>query len=48
MTEANFIALHFPQGQENLPGTIHLNVNQVGSTIQGIISSMIITTNAFL
>ena len=47
MTEANFIALHFPQGQENLPGTIHLNVNQVGSTIQGIISSMIITTNAF-
>lgn len=47
MTEANFIALHFPQGQENLPGTIHLNVNQVGSTSQGIISSMIITTNAF-
>lgn len=47
MTEANFIALHFPQGQENQPGTIHLNVNQVGSTSQGIITSMIITTDAY-
>jgi len=47
MTESNFIALHFPNGQENLPGTIHLNVNQVGTSIQGLISSMIITVNAF-
>jgi hypothetical protein len=49
MTEANFIALHFPQGQENIPGTIHLNVNPgpvVGDVTQGIITSMIITTNA--
>lgn len=48
MTEANFIALHFPTGQENRPGTIHLNVNQVGNTQQGVVTSMIITVNAFL
>ena len=46
MTEANFIALHFPGGQANFPGSLHLNVNQVGSTSQGLISSMIITVNA--
>jgi len=47
MTESNFIALHFPTGQENIAGTLHLNVNQVGETQQGIISSMIIHVNAF-
>ena len=47
MTETNFIALHFPNGPINNPGTIHLNVNQVGSTDQGIINSMIITVDAF-
>jgi hypothetical protein len=50
MTEANFISLHFPTGQENFPGTLHLNVNPgpvVGGVTQGIITSMIITVNAF-
>lgn len=47
MTESNFIALHFPAGQENIAGTLHLNVNQVGETQQGIISSLIIHVNAF-
>lgn len=47
MTESNFIALHFPNGPENLPGALHLNVNQVGNTPQGLISSMIITYNAY-
>jgi hypothetical protein len=47
MTESNFIALHFPTGQENIAGTLHLNVNQVGETQQGIISSIIIHVNAF-
>lgn len=47
MTESNFIALHFTNGQENFPGSLHLNVNQVGNTQQGLISSMIITYDAY-
>ena len=47
MTEANFIAIHFPNGPINYPGSIHLNVNQVGNTQEGVISSMIITVDAF-
>jgi len=50
MTEAIFISLHFPTGQENFPGSLHLNVNPgpvVNGVTQGIITSMIITVNAF-
>lgn len=46
MTESNFISLHFPTGQINTPGSIHLNINQAGLTTQGIITSIIITENA--
>ena len=42
MTEANFIALHFPAGQANIAGTIHLNVNE-----PGIITSVIVHIDAF-
>jgi hypothetical protein len=47
MTEYNFIAMHYPSGQENQSGTLHLNINEVPGTSQGIISSMIIHVNAF-
>lgn len=47
MTEAEFISIHFPNGSENIPGSLHLNVTQVPNSSQGLISSMIITTHAF-
>jgi hypothetical protein len=46
MTESSFLALHFPNGPENQPGTLHLNVNPYGVN-QGVITSLIITADAF-
>ena len=47
MSPENFIALHFPSGQENIAGTLHLNVNQVGTTSQGRIDGLIVHVDAF-
>jgi hypothetical protein len=47
MTEYDFINIHFPTGPANIPGSLHLNVSPVGSTGKGVITSVIITVNAY-